>query len=177
MKKNKKLWNNFKKEVTDDRVEIPIREFFKDRLDEIKYKEGYSNRDIYSRGYTTGVYTVILFKLLELIVLDVIEGMIVIFNKKRDAKFYVDYHPASTDMILGKTEKKDNSVPKVDFKKSKYRIPFIAFDSGYKGSNAGKVIIPNYLYAYLVDKVNSGFKYSSGTKRNVMNILYGPKED
>ena len=149
---------------TDERVVVTVVDLLKDRVDKIKYKKGFSNKDMTSDHGTTTVYAKVLFKLLELMILDVIEGHIVYFNKRVRSRFYVDYTPAGKNLIMGKGIKEEMKIPLVDFRVTKYRMPLIAFDPGYKNSSPCQAFIPSYLYSLLIEKVNSGKKYSKSTK-------------
>lgn len=149
---------------TDERVVVTVVDLLKDRVDKIKYKKGFSNRDITADHGTTTVYAKVLFKLLELMILDVIEGHIVYFNKRVKARFYVDYTPAGKNLIMGKGIKKDMKIPLVDFKVTRYRMPLIAFDPGYRRATPCQVYVPSYLYSLLVEKINAGKKYTKSTK-------------
>ena len=55
-------------------------------------------------------------------------------------------------------------IPKVDFRVSGYRMPMVAFDPGYPNSTPCEVFVPSYLYSMLIDKVNSGMKYTKSIK-------------
>jgi hypothetical protein len=48
------------------------------------------------------VYSTVLFRLLELIIMDVIAGHVVYFDRNVKSMFYVDYKPASQEIISGK---------------------------------------------------------------------------
>jgi hypothetical protein len=71
--------------------------------------------------------------------------------------FYVDYKPASQEIISGKGIKENMKIPLVDFKVTNYRMPIILL-TGYKASTVCEFFIP-YLYSMLIDEVNKGKKY------------------
>lgn len=151
------------KEREDARVTIPAPDFFKGKK-RIKYKKGFKNADIDSRHKTTGVYTKVFFRLLELMVMDVIEGDVVYLNKRTKARLYVDYREVLFKNILSAAKLARPHIPKVDFSLTKMRTPFIAFDTGYVNSSPCFVRIPEYLYIDLIHKINGGKRYSKGMK-------------
>jgi hypothetical protein len=71
-----------------------------DRLENITYKPGHGSRTITSDA--SRVYSTVLFRLLELIIMDVIAGHVVYFDRNVKSMFYVDYKPASQEIISGK---------------------------------------------------------------------------
>jgi hypothetical protein len=71
------------------------------------------------------VYSTVLFRLLELIIMDVIAGHVVYFDRNVKSMFYVDYKPASQEIISGKGIKENMKIPLVDFKVTNYRMPII----------------------------------------------------
>lgn len=149
---------------TDERVVVTVVDLLKDRVKKIKYKKGFNNASITADHGTTTVYAKVLFKLLELMILDVIEGHIVYFSRRVKSRFYVDWTPAGKNLIMGKGIKDDMKIPLVDFKVTRYRMPLIAFDPGYTRSTPCQVYVPSYLYSLLVEKVNSGKKYTKSSK-------------
>lgn len=154
----------YKRFETDERVIVSVADLLQDRLEGIKYKPGCGSRTITSDGGTSRVYSTILFRLLELMIMDVIEGHVVYFDKTVKSMFYVDYRPASQELISGKGIREDMKIPLVDFKVTNYRMPIIAFDPGYKRSTPCECFIPPYLYTMLIEKINSGKKYPKSTK-------------
>jgi hypothetical protein len=148
----------------DERIIVPIVDLLNNKVDRIKYKPGFNALSISSDGGNSKAYSVILFKLLELMIMDVIAGDIVYFNKKIKSMFYVDYEAAPDFVIQGKNIKKDLKTPLIDMRMTNYRFPFIAFDPGYKNSSPCKCIIPNYLYVMLIEEINKGRKYPKSTK-------------
>lgn len=149
---------------SDERVVVTVKDLLQHKVNKIKYKKGFTNKDISSDLGTTSVYSKVLFKLLELMIMDVIEGHIVYFNRKSKARFYVDWTPASPALIAGKGLKENMRIPKVDFKKSGYRMPLVAFDPGYAKSTPCQVYVPAYIYSMLVNKVNEGMRYTKSAK-------------
>lgn len=150
---------------TDRRIEAPVSDLFKGRIPKIKFKEGFKNSDICREGRYELTYNKVFFTMLELMALDVIEGHKVIFNEssRGDAFFYVDYRDASPEIIRGKGEK-GRRIRKIDFKKTRYRVPMIVFDVGLASMPPARVKIPRYLYSMLIDKANQGKAYFKGTK-------------
>lgn len=151
------------REREDDRVSIPATSFFKDK-DRIKYKKGFTNADIDTRHKTSGVYTKIFFRLLELMIMDVLEGHVVYLNKRTKARFYVDYRDVLLKNVISAEKLAKPHIPRVDLTLTKMRTPIIAFDSGHANSSLCFVRIPEYLYIDMINKVNSGKKFSRGKK-------------
>jgi hypothetical protein len=85
---------------TDQRVIVSVADLLQDRLENITYKPGHGSRTITSD--TSRVYSTVLFRLLELIIMDVIAGHVVYFDRNVKSMFYVDYKPASQEIISGK---------------------------------------------------------------------------
>jgi len=154
----------FKRFDTDQRVIVSVADLLQDRLDAIAYKPGHGAKTISSDGGTSRVYSTVLFKLLELMIMDVIAGHVVYFDRNVKSMFYVDYKPASQAIIQGKGIKEEMKIPLVDFKVTNYRMPIIAFDPGYKASTPCECFVPPYLYSMLIDQVNKGKKYPKSTK-------------
>ena len=136
---------------------------FENTVPDIKHKKGFTNKDITSNKSNHYAYSVILYKLLELVLLDVIDGNIVYLDAKKAAKLYVDTAPARPEIILGKNAEKAK-IPLIDFRASGYKVPIVIFDTGYKSSSLMQCYIPKYLYSALIDNVNRGKKYPKGNK-------------
>jgi hypothetical protein len=92
----------YKRFETDQRVIVSVADLLQDRLENITYKPGHGSRTITSDGGTSRVYSTVLFRLLELIIMDVIAGHVVYFDRNVKSMFYVDYKPASQEIISGK---------------------------------------------------------------------------
>jgi hypothetical protein len=155
---------NLKRFTTSPNVIVPMADLLDKELKKIKFKEGFTTKDITSDGGTSRVYSAVLFRLMELIVMDVIAGDIVYFNKRVGSRFYVDFKPAGTEIINGEGVTEDMGFPLVDLRVTRYRMPIIVFDPGYKTSSPCTCIVPKYLYAMLIEEVNKGRKYPKGTK-------------
>lgn len=149
---------------TDPRVIVSVADLLQNKLDKINYKPGRNAKTISSDGGTSRVYSTVLFKLLELIIIDVIAGNVVYFDRKVKSMFYVDFKPASQELIQGKGIKEDMKIPLVDFKVTNYRMPIIVFDPGYKAATPCECFIPPYLYSMLIDEVNKGKRYPKSNK-------------
>lgn len=149
---------------TDERVIVSVADLLHDRLEPIKYNKGFNAKSITSDGGTSRVYSTVLFRLLELMIMDVISGNIVYFDRKVKSMFYVDYKPASENMILGEGITEDMKIPLIDFKVTRYRVPVILFDPGYSTSTPCECYIPPYLYSMLIEEVNKGKKYPKSKK-------------
>lgn len=130
-----------------------------DKFDLIKTKKGYTIADLAPNYRKSDVYTRVLFQLLELMLIDVAAGNIVYLDKKRKARLYVVFKPASKNMLLGRGLKKDSKIPKINFKATKYRVPMFAFDPGYENSTPAFVRVPTHIYAILIDEANTGRRY------------------
>lgn len=143
----------------DERIIVPVADLLDNKVNRIKYKSGFNASNMSSDGGNSRAYSVILFRLLELMIMDVIAGDIVYFDRKVKSMFYVDYEQAPDFVIEGTRIKEDLKTPMIDMKMTNYRFPFIAFDPGYKGSSPCKCTIPNYLYVMLIEEINKGRKY------------------
>jgi hypothetical protein len=117
--------DKYKRFETDQRVIVSVADLLQDRLENITYKPGHGSRTITSDGGTSRVYSTVLFRLLELIIMDVIAGHVVYFDRNVKSMFYVDYKPASQEIISGKGIKENMKIPLVDFKVTNYRMPII----------------------------------------------------
>jgi hypothetical protein len=115
----------YKRFETDQRVIVSVADLLQDRLENITYKPGHGSRTITSDGGTSRVYSTVLFRLLELIIMDVIAGHVVYFDRNVKSMFYVDYKPASQEIISGKGIKENMKIPLVDFKVTNYRMPIL----------------------------------------------------
>ena len=147
----------------NNKVVVPFTELIKGHMGTPKYKKGFSNKDIAVDHGNDIVYNRILFRLFELMIMDVIDGDIVYFDKKLGSKMYVDMQPASASMIQGKGLNK-RRIEKIDFSVTRFKVPFVAFDPGGERSMC-KVKIPMYLYNELIKKVNAGQVYPKGVKK------------
>jgi hypothetical protein len=134
----------YKRFETDQRVIVSVADLLQDRLENITYKPGHGSRTITSDGGTSRVYSTVLFRLLELIIMDVIAGHVVYFDRNVKSMFYVDYKPASQEIISGKGIK-EMKIPLVDFKVTNYRMPIILL-TGYKASTVCECFIPHLYY-------------------------------
>ena len=148
----------------DRDIIVSFAKLIKGHTETIKYKKGFTNKDITSNRRTTHVYSKIMYHLFELMIDDVISGDVVYLDKKRGAMFYVDFMKAPESVILGKSFKKNIKAPLIDLKVTNYRMPFIAYDPG-GDTYVCKMIIPLHLYSRLVTEVNKGKKYVKGTKK------------
>ena len=131
-----------------------------DKFDLIKTKKGYTLYNLVPNYRKSDVYTRVLFQLLELMLIDVAAGDVVFLDRKRKARRYVVFKPASKNMLLGKGYNKKSKVPKIDFKATNYKVPMFAFDPGYAGSVPAFVRVPTHIYSILIDEANTGRKYS-----------------
>lgn len=156
----------------DERVVIPAPDFLRDKVKKIKYKKGFNNADIDSHHKTSGVYVKILFRLLELMVMDVIAGHTVYFSKRTKARIYVDYRDVLMKNIMSAEELAKPHIPRVDFSVTRMRTPFIAFDTGHSKSSPCLLRIPEYLYIDLINQVNKGMKYAKSMKEFFFNQAY-----
>lgn len=149
---------------SDDRVIVSVVDLLHDKLKPIKYKPGFTAKSINSDHGNSRAYSTILFKLMELMIMDVIAGNIVYFDRKVKSMFYVDFYPAPEAMIRGEGRHENNKIDLIDFSVTRYRVPFIAFDPGYKNSTVCFCHIPPYLYNALIQEVNNGRTYPKSTK-------------
>ncbi|MCK5788545.1 MAG: hypothetical protein KAH32_06080 [Chlamydiia bacterium] len=100
----------------------------------------------------------ITFKLLELILADVLEKVDVVLDRKIGARIFVYMEKVHDVLIQGKNLKKNSAV--VDLTKTNYTLPAFAYFSGNTESSLAKIHAPLYLWEALVAKVNSGVKYA-----------------
>lgn len=161
-----------KEKREDERVVIPAPDFLRDKVTQIKYKKGFKNADIDSHHKTPGVYNKILFRLLELMVMDVIEGHTVYFNKRTKARIYVDYRDVLMRNIKSADRLAKAHIPRVDFSITRMRTPFIAFDTGHAKSTPCLLKTPEYLYIDLINQINKGKKYAKSMKEFFFNQAY-----
>jgi hypothetical protein len=150
---------------SDDRIVLSVSDLLHEKVDKIKYNDGFSNSDITKARNTSAVYNKVLFRLMELMIMDVIEGDLVYFNRRSKARFSVHYWMTHKELIEGKGIHDNMETELVDLTKTNYRMPVIAFDPGYKNSKLCLTYIPKYLYGMLIDKVNEGKKYPQSNKR------------
>ena len=153
----------------DWEVYIKIAQNLKDIINKfrpVKYKKGFGSKSVAET--IPQVYIKVLFKLLELILLDVAAGTVVVGDKKRNSRFYVGFMPAHPNMIAGKgwkeKEGKDR-IPKIDLHKLNYKVPIFAYDTGHPKSFPAMVRAPKYIYSVLVENANSGVKYAKVNKK------------
>lgn len=142
-----------------------VTRLLENKVDKIKFKEGFKAADITTDKGTPLAYNKIFFRLMELMMLDVIEGNIVCFNKNTNACFYVHDWITHKELFEGKGIKEDRKIPLVDFKATGYKMPVVVFDPGYRDSELCKVFIPEYLYGMLIERVNEGKKYPKTVKK------------
>lgn len=142
-----------------------IRDVFK-RFKPLKLNPGKQVHDV--ARTSEAAYVKVIYRLMELILLDVADGTIVVVDKKRDAKFFVDFRPSSTAMIQGKGWKeageRGNRIPRIDIRKFGYKDPIFAFDPGGKAFLT-LVRAPKYLYSVLIENANAGTKYPKSIKQ------------
>lgn len=148
----------------DDDIIVAFTKLFKNKAERIEYNKGFKNESITTNRRTSHVYNKVMYYLFELMITDVINGDIVYLDKKKGARFYVDFSPAPESLILGENIKENRQAPLVNLRMTNYRMPFIAYDPGGE-RHVCKVVIPMHLYIQLVLKVNSGKKYPKSTKK------------
>jgi len=149
----------------DPRITVTAVDLLQHRVKRIKYKKGFSNVDIVSDHGTTAAYSKIIFSLFELMILDVIAGDIVYIDKKRKNRFYVETKTVSKEFIDGKGITENMRIPMLDLSVTKYKAPFIAYDTGYLSAAPCDVFVPSYLFSALIEEVNNGKKYSKVNKK------------
>ena len=147
----------------DDAIVTGVTQLFRNKVNKIEM-EGKAY-DISGERRVSSVYNVVFFKLMELMIMDVIEGNLVYFHKATGAKFSVHDWLVHSELIEGKGIHDNMMTPLVDLKVTGYKMPVIVFDPGYKNSALCKVFIPQYLYSMLVHKVNEGKKYFKSNKK------------
>lgn len=152
------------KKKEDPRVIVPLTSLVKDGIKQIKYRKGFTNTDVCKSHKTERIYAKVMFRLLELMIMDVLDGNIVYFSKRTGARFYVDYRDVTIKNVLNAGKFGRPDIEKVDFGVTNMRTPFVAFDPGYKGSGPCLVTVPKYLYNDLIHRVNGGKKYAKASK-------------
>jgi len=113
-------------------------------------------------------YNKLMFDVLEAMMFDFIQGDIIIFDKKRDLKFFMGIDKASTAILSGKYNKdiKIKKVPKLDLAKLDYGFPRIMMELGYKDKPAAYINIPPHMYMLLIGKMYEGKRYIGSSKEN-----------
>jgi hypothetical protein len=125
----------------------------------IGFKVGHTLEQLIKNKDKSAIYNRIIFYTIELMLLDVAAGDIVYLDKKKNSRFYVVFRAASPGMIKGNGYSKKSKIPKLDFEKSNYKVPFFAFDPGYPDAHPAIMYAPNYIYSVLIENVNAGVKY------------------
>ena len=113
-------------------------------------------------------YGKVFYDLLEAMMFDFIQGDIIIFDKKRDLKFFMYIEKASKNMLLGKLKGKIKikNIPYLDFSKLDYGFPRIMMELGRKDKPAAFFNIPPHLYLLLIEKMYGGKRYIKSSKLN-----------
>jgi hypothetical protein len=88
----------YKRFETDQRVIVSVADLLQDRLEILRINQA-TVLGLLHDGGTSRVYSTVLFRLLELIIMDVIAGHVVYFDRNVKSMFYVDYKPASQEII------------------------------------------------------------------------------
>lgn len=162
---------------TDPRIVIPVRDLFFDGIvKSITYSEGHSSHSFTNGEGVTVAAMRILATLVELMILDVLEGKVVYFNEKLGASFSVNHRPILDKFFKGESHKNTRlEIPKLDVIKAGFKYPIIVFDPGGQ-SDLCLTVIPRYLYALLTDKINRGKTFPKSKKEYILNKLYRENE-
>ena len=131
----------------------------------IKFKDGIKLKDLVPHRHLITMYLKVLYRLLELMLLDVAEGHTVYLDKKRKSRFFVVMEPASQEFILGKGWDESSDLTKIDLKATGYSVPKFAFDPGYKNSTPTLVSAPRAIWSVLIENANKGKKYGRPTNK------------
>jgi hypothetical protein len=90
----------YKRFETDQRVIVSVADLLQDRLEILRINQA-TVLGLLHLMEVLRVYSTVLFRLLELIIMDVIAGHVVYFDRNVKSMFYV-YKPASQEIISGK---------------------------------------------------------------------------
>ncbi|MCK5787965.1 MAG: hypothetical protein KAH32_03130 [Chlamydiia bacterium] len=150
-------------------INLTVRKILQGRVLNVEYKDGFNCGDVNSLNNNSAVYSDVLFKLFELMALDVIAGDVVKFEEKSSAMLFIDTETAKSEIISGKGLHEDMKFPLIDFKKTQYMVPFMAIDSGHKDSTLAKFVLPKYLYGMLITEFNNGKRYIKSSKEFAFN--------
>lgn len=154
-RKNRKTYL-YSKDIFEKRVAIP------ETTDGKPFFAQIQNNKLHS------FYGKVMYDLLEAMIFDFIQGDIIIFDKKRDLKFFMSIDKASKAMLLGeqKGKTKIKSIPYLDFSKLDYGFPRIMMELGRKDKPAAFFNIPPHLYLLLIEKMYKGKRYIKSSRRN-----------
>lgn len=144
-----------------DNMEYPITglaRLIRGKMPKIIWKKGHSIKEVDPGRHNVIVFGKILFKLLEYMFLDVVDGHIVYFDRVRKSRFFIAFLPVFQKRM--EHYKEEDTKYNVDFSVTNYTLPIFAFDPGYELANPAKVYVPEYLYEILIENVNEGKKYS-----------------
>jgi len=147
--------------------------FSKAKVKTIKFNDGMSAEKFLKRKEGAPVVTnKIIGSLMELMILDVINGDIVYFNKKLNSSFSVNSRPILSNFFKGKSHKGVvTPVPKLDVAAAGFKYPIIVFDPGREGDRLMLTVVPRFLYALLTDNINNGKRYIKSSKEYILNTL------
>jgi len=114
----------------------------------------------------------ILGSLIELMMLDVIEGDYVYLNKQMNASISVNNKPILDSFFSAESHPNTQTeIPKLDVIKAEFKYPIIVFDPGREKDRLMLTVIPRFLFALLIDNVNSGKIYTKNKKEYILNTL------
>ena len=162
---------------SDARIVIPAIElFFDGAVKTIKYNEGVTSHSFTAGMGITVAARRILNTLVELMILDVLEGKVVYFNKKLNSSFSVNHRPVMDSFFKGSSHENTKvAIPKLDVIKSGFKYPIVVFDPGREKDQLCLTVIPRVFYALLTDNINNGKTYPKSTKEYILNKLMREK--
>ena len=146
----------YNRDIFFKRVRVP------ETIDEDSFYKHTNKKRLYK------FYTHFMYDLLEAMTFDFIMGDIVVFDKKRDLKFFMYMEKAPYSLLIGKprTACIVRKIPHLDFSKLDYSFPRMMMEIGYKGKPAAFFKMPAHLYLLLIDEMYKGKRYIKSSDIN-----------
>jgi len=102
------------------------------------------------------LYGIFLFTLMERMLFDFINGYSVVYDKKRDLKFYRWDNPVGEKFIKMHGEGYFLNAKMLDLRKTHYTYPRVMMELGYRDRIGASLRLPPYLFNVFLDNIYNG---------------------
>jgi len=146
----------YNKDLFFKRVRVP------ETVDEKSYHQHTNKKSLYK------FYSMFMYDLLEAMAFDFIMGDIIIINKEKSLKLFMNMQKAPPSLLNGtsKAPCKVRKIPHLDFSKLDYSFPKVMMEIGYKDRPAAFLKLPAHLYMLLLEEMYKGKRYIKSSNMN-----------
>lgn len=170
--KSKQTAETLKKSLNDyipkNGYTVGSNELFARRVRVPKMKKGFKITDLKAFEKTKPdlerLYSKFFYDLLERMLFDFINGYDVVYDKKRNLRFHLWEQSPSVNTIKKLMTYGMYGVPSFDIRKTKYKIPTVMMDLGFKDKIGAVLILPRFFYSVFLDNRYEGITHTKSSE-------------